>query len=127
MMPSGPHSSTMGTGEASSVSVTVFRLCGHAESGPRPVEVQSYLRISAAASPPLAGKDPPDPADPALSDTSSPSQTPQLDADQTRRIGPGFRSQIPMIMRSDGISIRPVQCFAALLAAALLSTISPST
>src|SRR6201995_1469218 len=126
MMPSAPHNSTMGTGERSRVSVTVFRLCGQAWSGPRPVEVQSSARIRAATSPPLAANYPPDPADPAWSGTSSPSKTPQHDAGKTLRTAPWF----PLTgvgTTTYRLTSPSRQCFAALLAAALLSTIKPST
>src|SRR5450755_3309411 len=63
MTPSSPHKSTMGTGDHSRVSVTVFRLCGHAASGPRLVFDQSNCLISPPSSPPPVGNDPPDSAD----------------------------------------------------------------
>src|ERR1700761_8724615 len=56
MIPSGPHSSTMGTGERSSMPAVVFRLCGHPEIGPKPVSDQSRRRMSAPISPPPKGK-----------------------------------------------------------------------
>src|ERR1700674_2784865 len=63
MTPSLPQSSTIGTGDRSRVSVTVFRLCGHAASGPRLVLDQSNCLISPPSSPPPVGNDPPDSAD----------------------------------------------------------------
>src|ERR1700761_46928 len=63
MTPSSPHNSTMGTGDRSRISVTVFRLWGHLASGPRLVLVQSNCRISAPSSPPPLGNDPPCSAD----------------------------------------------------------------
>src|ERR1700739_4615964 len=56
MIPSGPHSSTMGTGERSSMPAVVFRLWGHPETGPKPVSDQSRRRMSAPISPPPKGK-----------------------------------------------------------------------
>src|SRR5262249_37901108 len=50
MMPSGPHSSTIGTGDAVIVSTVVRRLWGQAVIGPMPVEAQSNASISAFAS-----------------------------------------------------------------------------
>ncbi len=47
MMPSGPHSSTMGTGEAVRVSTVVRRLCGQDAIGPMLVEDQSRASMSA--------------------------------------------------------------------------------
>src|SRR5665213_2235923 len=136
MMPSGPHSSTIGTGEPSRVSVTVIRLCGHTESGPRPVGVQSYFRIRAATSPPPAGNDSPDPADPAWSGTSSPQKT--TTTRRGKRHDPAFvphagpRPPRNILARFGGpcdpsLAIRLDQCPAALLAASLFNTISPST
>src|ERR1700761_351544 len=56
MMPSGPHRSTMGRGERSSIPTVVFRLCGHPEIGPKPVADQSRERIRTPISPPPKGK-----------------------------------------------------------------------
>src|ERR1700733_4710039 len=56
MIPSGPHSSTMGTGERSSMPTVVFRLCDHPEIGPKPVSDQLRRRMSAPISPPPKGK-----------------------------------------------------------------------
>jgi hypothetical protein len=56
MIPSGPHSSTMGTGERSSMPTVVFRLCGHAEIGPKPLSDQSRRLMSAPIWPPPKGK-----------------------------------------------------------------------
>src|ERR1700744_665480 len=56
MMPSGPHRSTMGRGERSSIPTVVFRLCGHPEIGPKPVSDQSRRRMSVPISPPPKGK-----------------------------------------------------------------------
>src|SRR3982750_1407812 len=56
MMPSGPQSSTIGTGDSRSRLVTVFRLCGQAAIGPRAVLLQSWSRISAPSSPPPSRK-----------------------------------------------------------------------
>src|SRR3982750_1008827 len=46
MMPSGPHSSTMGTGEAVTMSTVVLRLCGHDQIVPMLVEDQSKAAMS---------------------------------------------------------------------------------
>src|ERR1700733_7529617 len=56
MMPSGPHRSTIGTGERSSIPTVVFRLCGHPEIGPKPAADQSREPIRAPISPPPKGK-----------------------------------------------------------------------
>lgn len=56
MKPSGPHSSTMGIGECSSIPTVVFRVWGHPEIGPKPVSDQSRTRMSAPTSPPPKGK-----------------------------------------------------------------------
>src|ERR1700722_16442030 len=56
MIPSGPHSSTMGTGERSSMPTVVCRLCDHPETGPKPVSDQLRRRMSAPISPPPKGK-----------------------------------------------------------------------
>src|SRR6476469_4829803 len=72
MTPSLPHSSTMGTGDRNRISVAVFRLCGHAASGPRLVFDQSNCLISPPSSPPPVGNDPPDLADTPLFGNGSP-------------------------------------------------------
>src|ERR1700721_4795038 len=56
MMPSGPHRSTMGTGERSNMPTVVFRLSGHSEIGPKLVFDQSSAPIRAPFSPPPNGK-----------------------------------------------------------------------
>src|SRR5450755_2394938 len=56
MKPSGPHSSTMGTGEYSTNPTVVLRLWGHLEISPKPVSDQSRTRMSAPTSPPPKGK-----------------------------------------------------------------------
>ena len=46
MIPSGPHSSTIGTGEAVMMSTAHRRLSGHSRIGPTGVEAQSYSSMS---------------------------------------------------------------------------------
>src|ERR1700753_1587687 len=76
MMPSSPHSITMGTGESSTMPTAVFRLCGHWAMGPSGVAAQSNARTRSAISPLMIEK-------PELSGNFAPSITPQYRADIT--------------------------------------------